>query len=137
MELQFAYKGERYGLDLDDEFSVTEARVIKQHTGMTVKGFLEGFQEGDVDSLVGVVVLGVRRGGGEIEWSDLDDFNLMDLMASMSAPDGTPLTELAERSEAPEMPAALNRASRRANDRPSGGKAATTKPSTRKTAAAR
>ena len=142
MELRFDYKGSNYGLDLEDEFTVDEARLIKQHARMTVKQFVEGFQEGDVDSIVGIVVLGVRRGGGQIEWSDLDGMNLMDLLGSMRAPDGTPLSELSAAGQTPELPEALNRAARRSAAKPepaatTNGSRAATKAPARKRAAAR
>jgi hypothetical protein len=136
MELRFDYGGKTYGLDLDDELPVHEARLIKQYAGMTVTEFMEGFQKGDVDAICGVVLLGVRRGGGEVEWADLDSLDLVELMQSMSDPNGTPLAELAASGQTPELPEAMNRAARRAKPS-SNGNGQAPKPAPRKRAATR
>lgn len=141
MELRFDYKGKTYGLDLDDQLPVSEARLIKQYTGMSVTEFMEGFQKADVDAICGVVLLGVRRGGGDVEWSDLDELDLIGLMQSMSDPNGTPLHELAANGQTPELPEALNRAARRGATKPepatttNGSRSATKAPARKRVAA--
>lgn len=86
--MQFQYNGKKYSFDLNDELPVHEARLIKQHTGMTIKQFFEGVGEGDVDSIVGIVFLSVRRSGDAIEWSDLDDMDLMKMATDIAEING-------------------------------------------------
>lgn len=112
MKMNFDYKGETYGLDLDDELSVAEARAIKQHAGMSVQEWMDAIQVADVDALCGMVLIAVRRGGRDIEWSDMDDMNLVALAASVMERNDIPDTAAGEGAAA--LPAALNRAQRRA-----------------------
>lgn len=83
-DVQFQYNGKKYSFDLNDELPVAEARLIKQHTGMTLSQFFAGIQDGDVDSIVGIVFLAVRRAGDPIEWSDLDDMDLMKMATDIA-----------------------------------------------------
>lgn len=87
-DMQFQYNGKKYSFDLNDELPVHEARLIKQHTGMTITQFFEGVGAGDVDSIVGIVFLAVRRSGDPIEWSDLDDMDLMKMATDIAEING-------------------------------------------------
>ena len=122
MKMNFDYDGTTYGLDLDDELSVAEARAIKQHAGMSVQEWMDGIQVADVDALCGMVFLAVRRGGRDIEWSDLDNMNLIKLASSVMERNDIPDTAAGE--GAGSLPAALNRAQRRAQPKKATSKAA-------------
>lgn len=111
--MQFKYKNKTYSMDLEDKLSVAEARALKQHTGMTIQDWMDGIQAADVDALCGIVFLAVRRAGDDIEWSDMDDMDLMQLAADVAEVNGMDVEAL-KRGEVPAVPAAVNRAQRRA-----------------------
>lgn len=62
-----------------DTMTVKEARLLKKLTGMGLRSFGEGMRDGDVDALMGMVYLAMRRDGVAIPWRRLDDFNIGDL----------------------------------------------------------
>lgn len=112
-DVQFQYNGKKYSFDLNDELPVSEARLIKQHTGMTITEFFSGVEKGDVDSIVGVVFLAVRRAGDPIEWSDLDDMDLMKMATDIAEINNLDMDAVARDGMAA-LPEQMNRAQRRA-----------------------
>lgn len=115
--MQFKYQGKTYSMDLDDKLSVAEARALKQHTGFTIQDWMDGIQAADVDALCGIVFLAVRRAGDDIEWSDMDDMDLMQLASDVAEVNGLDVDAL-KRGEQPALPAQMNRAQRRSNTAP-------------------
>lgn len=115
--MDFQYNGKKYSFDLNDELPVHEARLIKQHTGMTIKQFFEGVSEGDVDSIVGIVFLSVRRSGDAIEWSDLDDMDLMKMATDIAEINNLDMDAVAAGGMGA-VQEQLNRAQRRAEKKP-------------------
>ncbi|WP_435111871.1 hypothetical protein [Nocardiopsis synnemataformans] len=52
--------------------TLSEARLIKERTGLTIKGFLEGFQEMDPDAITAMLYVLHRREGKAVAWDDID-----------------------------------------------------------------
>lgn len=72
--------GEGREIEFDqDTMTVKEARLLKKITGMGLRQFGEGMRDGDIDALMGMVYLAMRRQGVVIPWRTLDDFNIGDL----------------------------------------------------------
>jgi hypothetical protein len=72
--------GEGREIEFDqDTMKVKEARLLKKVTGMGLRQFGEGMRNGDIDALMGMVYIAMRREGVAIPWRALDDFNIGDL----------------------------------------------------------
>ena len=72
--------GEGREIEFDqDSMTVKEARLLKKLTGMGLRQFGEGMRNGDIDALMGMVYLAMRRQGVVVPWRSLDDFNIGDL----------------------------------------------------------
>jgi hypothetical protein len=78
--MKFRIEGDDYEFQ-EDTLTVAEARLIKKHTGMGLKSFVEGSKDGDPDSLAAVVFLAKRRAGEAVRWQDLDSLDLAKLEA--------------------------------------------------------
>lgn len=76
---------ERYEFD-ETRLLVEEAREIKRHTGMGLRAFSQGLQEGDVDSIVAMLYLCKRRSGEAVQWTDFNTLNLATLDMSGDEP---------------------------------------------------
>lgn len=114
--MKIEHDGRSYDFDMDS-LEAHELRVVEQHSGMTLPEWMEGLKRGKVDALVAIVFTAKRRGGDTVEWSDLDGLVVVDLMRMFAEANGLDVDAL-ERGEEPELPAALNRASRRAKPAP-------------------
>lgn len=85
--MKFTLEDVEYEFD-ETRLLVREARELKHYTGMGLKAFGAGLEEGDPDALVGMFYLARRRTGEPVKWSDFDDINLAALdMAQASVPD--------------------------------------------------
>lgn len=74
--------GEGRIVEFDQEtMLVKEARLLKKVTGLGLRQFGQGMKDGDVDALMGMIYLAMRRQGVAIQWRTLDDFNINDLEA--------------------------------------------------------
>ena len=72
--------GEGREIDFDEnKMLVKEARELQRVTGLGLRQFGEGMRDGNIDALMGMVYLGLRRDGVAIRWKDLDEFNIADL----------------------------------------------------------
>jgi hypothetical protein len=76
--MKFKLDGRSYEFD-ETRLLVREARELKHHTGMGLRQFGAGLQEGDPDSIVGMLYLCRRRAGEAVKWNDFDELNLTDL----------------------------------------------------------
>lgn len=132
MQMQLEHDGKTYALDMD-EIEAHELRVVEQHSGMTYPEWMEGLQRGKVDALVAIVFTAKRRAGDTVEWADLDNMKVLDLLKAMAEANGLDLEAL-ERGETPELPAALNRAARRASSSNGNGAGPKRPPAKRPTA---
>lgn len=65
--IDFILCGEKLSFD-EERLTVDEARQLKRATGLTVRGFLTGLREYDVDSVVALVWLTRHRGGDPVPW---------------------------------------------------------------------
>jgi hypothetical protein len=73
--INFVVQGTKLHFD-EEHLSVDEARQIKKHAGLTVRGFLNGLKEYDVDALVALVWLAKHRTGDPTPW-DAIAFDLL------------------------------------------------------------
>lgn len=80
--MKFSYKNEIYDFDVDT-LTVAEGRAIKEHTTMALQEWNAALEKVDADAMAALVFTAVRREGGEIEWHDLDDMNLVDFANSI------------------------------------------------------
>lgn len=94
--LTFSLDEHDYRLTLD-RLSIAEAREVKRYTGVTLNALVmvsAGQVDGDV--LAAVVFLAQRRAGEEVDWAQIDQVDVIDLMGSMSFvaddPDQEPAT---------------------------------------------
>lgn len=72
--------GEGREVEFDEsQMKVKEARLLKKVTGLGLRQFGEGMRDGDIDALMGMVYIALRREGVLIQWRALDDFNIGDL----------------------------------------------------------
>src|SRR5262245_53273096 len=63
--MRFTVQGKPHEVD-QERLSVGEALQIKRATGLTVRGFLQGLREYDVDALVSLVWLARSRAGERV-----------------------------------------------------------------------
>jgi hypothetical protein len=88
--ITFEYDGRPYRFD-NDVIDLREARYIKRHTMQQLDMWDMQVQLGDVDALICLVVLAVRRAGGKLNFEDVpDDLDVRALKRSMvfdSVPD--------------------------------------------------
>lgn len=63
----------------ENQMLVKEIRELKRVTGMGLRQFGEGMRDGDIDALMGMIYLALRRDGVAIRFKDLDEFNIGDL----------------------------------------------------------
>lgn len=80
-----------------DTMLVKEARLLKKVTGLGLRQFGEGMRNGDIDALMGMVYLALRRAGVAIAWRALDEFNINDLEALADDEDEARALEAAKR----------------------------------------
>jgi hypothetical protein len=73
--MEVIYEDKAYTLDFD-EITVTQAKVIKTHCGMTLKGLEEGLADGDADALKALFWLMVVN-TGETANIDTVDFKIV------------------------------------------------------------
>lgn len=73
--MRFKVEGTIYEFD-ETRLLVREARELMHHTGMGLRAFGAGLQEGNPDSIVGMLYLSKRRSGEAVKWSDFDELNL-------------------------------------------------------------
>ena len=69
---------EQYEFDAE-VLTVEEARYIKKYTGMGLKAFGAGMQDGDPDVLVAMLAIAKMRTGVAVQWHEFDKLNLADL----------------------------------------------------------
>lgn len=82
MLVRFDFQEQRYDFEAE-QLSVFEARLLKALTGMTAGAFLGGLAGMDGDSIAGMIYLAKRRAGEDIEWSSLDEVDLMPIIKSI------------------------------------------------------
>lgn len=88
--LTLTVNGKPYRCELVDLFSLSigESRTIKRETGMSITVWLEKLQDfGDPDVLASVLYLVLSRAGEVVEWSELDDMSLTDVMRGFALTD--------------------------------------------------
>lgn len=86
--LKFQLGDRDYRVTLD-RLSIAEAREVKRYTGVTLNALVmvsAGQVDGDV--LAAVVFLAKRRAGEEIDWSEIDQIDVVTLMSGMSYAEG-------------------------------------------------
>jgi hypothetical protein len=82
--------GEGREIEFDEnQMLVREARLLQKVTGMGLRQFGEGMREGNIDALMGMVFLALRREGVAVQWSALDEFNIADLEVIEAPADDT------------------------------------------------
>src|SRR5262245_39597318 len=93
--INFTVRGERLCFD-EEHLTVEEARAIKQHAGLTIRGFLDGLREYDVDALVALIWLAKHRAGEPAPWNN-NGLGSLDLLTDIdiipdeeAAPDPPP-----------------------------------------------
>ncbi len=64
--------------DFDDELTIREARVLKEH-GLTIRGFFSMLALSDPDAITGLAFLCKQRAGEHPKWSDFDDMSYDDI----------------------------------------------------------
>lgn len=106
--MKFKLEGVEYEFD-ETKLLVREARELKHYTGMGLKSFGAGLQEGDADALVGMFYLAKRRAGEAVKWADFDELNLAALdMSEVQEPDAVPKVDEAAVAVVPGDPAPTN-----------------------------
>lgn len=75
MKFRIGADAEWYEFD-QNSMTVLEAREIERHTGMGLRSFSLGLQDGKVDSMIGMIYLAQRRAGRVVKWSDFDEVNI-------------------------------------------------------------
>lgn len=80
--MRFTYNDKKYDFDVES-LTVAEGREVKKFTGLTLNQWQKALEEVDADAMAALVYTAVRRGGGVIEWSDLDSMNLVDFANSI------------------------------------------------------
>lgn len=80
--MKFTYNGTVYDFDTES-LTVAEGREVKKYTGMSLSEWQQGLESVDADAMAALVYTAVHRGGGTIEWSDLDSMNLVDFANSI------------------------------------------------------
>lgn len=75
MTVRFKIDDTEYEFD-QNVLTVREARMIKEKTGLGLRTFGQGMQDGDPDALVCMLVIAKQRAGVVCKFSDFDDFNL-------------------------------------------------------------
>jgi hypothetical protein len=76
--MRFKIEGKEYEFD-QDRLLVREARELKAQTGMGLRTFSEGLQNGDPDAIVGMLYMSKRRAGEAVKWNDFDELNLAEM----------------------------------------------------------
>lgn len=87
--LNFTLNGHDYYAVTLDKLSIAEAREVKKFTGVTLHSLVmasAGQVDGDV--LAAVVYLAKRRAGEEIDWSEIDRIDVVELAENMSVTTG-------------------------------------------------
>jgi hypothetical protein len=69
--MEVVYEDKTYDLDFD-EVTVAQAKVIKTHCGMTLKGLEQGLADGDADALRALFWLMVVNSGGQANIDTID-----------------------------------------------------------------
>lgn len=90
--IQFTVQGKPHEVD-QERLSIAEAMEIKQATGLTVRGFLNGLKEYDVEAIVALVWLARSRAGerGSIKQIIASNFDLLadfDIIKEQGEEDG-------------------------------------------------
>jgi hypothetical protein len=94
--MKINFEGKEYDLDLD-EITTGQAKVIKVHTGQTLKSMAEGMQEGDPDALRALYWLMHVQSGLSLD-IDRADFKMIKFLTAIGAADA----EAAKEAEAKE-----------------------------------
>ena len=79
--MKINFEGKEFTLDLD-EISVSQAKVIKVHTGQTLKSLGDGMQEGDPDALRAVFWLMHVQSGVSLD-IDRADFKIVKFLTAL------------------------------------------------------
>lgn len=90
--MQIKWDNREYDFDIDD-MTVTQAKVIKVHTGFTLMGLVAGLKVGDPDALRAVFWLMHAQSGVTCD-IDRVDFRIVDFLNAMTE---------AQKTEAPEI----------------------------------
>ena len=80
--ISFTVNDTKYTMD-ETRLTAVEGRTIKKNTGMPMLEFLNGILTGDGDSITGLVWIAKCRAGEKVAWEDLDDIDLITLLASL------------------------------------------------------
>lgn len=78
--MKFSLDGRSYEVAID--LSIGEARAVKRHTGLSVTQLLS-LPMSDADVAAALVWVAKRRAGEEITWDDVDQLDLITLVASI------------------------------------------------------
>lgn len=114
--LKFSALGRDYEVTLD-RLSIAEAREIKRYTGVTLTALMmasSGHVDGD--TLAAMVSLAQRRAGEEVDWSAIDELDIVELMGTISVTtdDPQPQAQPATNGETPTKRATKPRATKAA-----------------------
>lgn len=131
--MKISHDGREYEFDMDS-LEAHELRAVEQHTGMTFPEWGEGLQRGKVDALVAVVFTAKRRAGDDLEWSDLDNLNVPELMVAMAEVNGLDAEAIA-RGETPDVPESPLAARLRQSPKVNSNNGATKRPPAKRAAA--
>lgn len=75
---------QEYDVDLA-ELTVPEARLIKKHTDLGLRGFFAGIREYDVDAWLALIMVAKKRNNEAVTWNDLQHLNFMAIANSHAA----------------------------------------------------
>jgi hypothetical protein len=95
--VKFAVYGTCYEIPEPDDLSTRELRDVKKHTGMGLRGFAEGLNDMDPDSITAIVYLAKKRAGEALTWDSLDELRPMKDVEWPTEPEG-------EAEASPEIP---------------------------------
>lgn len=104
--MTFSLNGRDYKVTLD-RLSIAEAREVKRYTGVTLTTLMlasSGHVDGDV--LAAIVYLAKRRAGEDIDWAEIDQIDVVELLGSMAASADEPGQD--GQADAAEPPSASN-----------------------------
>jgi hypothetical protein len=81
--MKVEYEGKIYDMDLE-EITVNQAKIIKVHTGLTLKGLEDALAEGDADGLRALFWL-MLENSGEHQSIDSVDFKIVKFANAVQA----------------------------------------------------
>lgn len=78
--MKFTYQGRVYEHE-QGKLPLADAVIVKKHTGMGVRSYMDGLMDGDPDALKGMVFLALLHNGEKPKWDDVD-FDVLEFLAS-------------------------------------------------------